>query len=119
MFVSPVMPATPAVMTILSSFLRLSVDLAILAASSKSCSVSSYFLQSLGVTPQERARRRQVSSLSVKPIMLTGQRKREIILAVLPESVQATIAFAPISRAMPQVACEIASLRFLISKLQE
>lgn len=36
--------------------------------------------------------------------MSTGERKRETILAVIPESEQATIAFAFMSIAIPQVA---------------
>ena len=50
------------------------------------------------------------------PRMSIGQRKRETILAVIPESEQTAIAFALMSIAIPQVACEIASTGFLIIK---
>ena len=50
----------------------------------------------------------------VIPIIGACGRNRDIILAVIPESVLATIAFAPISIAIPQVACEIASDIFFI-----
>lgn len=43
-----------------------------------------------------------------------GERKRDTIRAVIPESEQTAISFASMSIAMPQVACDIASSVFLI-----
>ena len=57
---------------------------------------------------------RKVFSLVVTPRMSTGERKRETMRAVMPESEQTAIAFAPMSIAMPHAPCEIASTVFLI-----
>lgn len=54
--------------------------------------------------PQESANLRRFFSLVVKAKIEAWGRKREIIRAVIPESVQTTIAFASTSIAMPQVA---------------
>ena len=66
-----------------------------------------------GVTAQDRASFRQVRSFVVRPMMSTGERKRETKRAVMPESEQAMIALASMSMAMPQVAWLMASTMFL------
>ena len=67
-----------------------------------------------GITPQESASRRKVRLSVVRPMIGTGGRKRETMRTVIPDSEQATIAFAPRSMAIPQVACEMASTAFLM-----
>lgn len=67
-----------------------------------------------GMIPHERESLRQVEEVVVSPIISTGERNLETIRAVMPERVDATITFAPISIAIPQVAWESASGTFLI-----
>ena len=64
---------------------------------------------STGVTPQDRFSFRHALGLVVVPMIFTGQRKRLTIRAVRPESELTTMAFAPTSTAMEQVAWEMAS----------
>ena len=52
--------------------------------------------------------------LVAMPTISVGTRKRETMRTVLPDSELTTIAFAPMSIAMPQVAWEMASSRLRI-----
>ena len=76
--------------------------------------MDSYCSINTGVTPHESASLRQVRSLVVSPRMSTGERKRETIRAVIPDSEQTAMTLAFMSMASPQVACDRASTVFLI-----
>ena len=79
-------------------------------------SVDVNFSHMAGITPQESASFLHVFSLVVRPMIATGERKRDTIRAVIPESEHATIAFASMSIAIPQVECEMASVILRIWK---
>ena len=53
---------------------------------------------------------------SSEVMIATGERKRDTIRAVIPESEHATIALASISIAIPQVECDTASVMLRIWK---
>ena len=69
---------------------------------------------STGSTPQDSASLYHTALLVAMPMITVGTRKRDTIRTVMPDSELTTMALAPMSMAMQQVAWEMASERFLI-----
>ena len=71
---------------------------------------------STGSTPQDSASLYQTARLVAMPMMSVGARKRETMRTVMPDSELTTMALAPISTAIQQVAWETASSYLMLMK---